>query len=182
MNKVKLALIFAGLTLGSANLAHAENFFSGITVGAGYVTGKVANDGYSLVRPDGYSIYSRGYLIKSYKDYLFTDFRVNTESKSVFDLTQYQASLGLGYPFHVSNGITLKPYVQAGWSWNKLEADIPSGTEKGHHKHHDNGVLVGTGLETQFGEHVVANVGVQVSQGDNDLAYGNAIFDVGYKF
>lgn len=156
-------------------MVHAQNFFSGITLGAGYAKNKVANDGTTEVRLDGYSIFSRGYLVKSYKDYLFTDFRVNSLSKSHIDLTQYQASVGLGYPFHVSNGITMKPYLQTGWSWNTAKVE-------GIGKSHDNGILLGTGLETQFGKHFVSNIGFSIAEGDHDISYSNAIFDLGYKF
>ncbi|GAM70150.1 hypothetical protein JCM19236_5697 [Vibrio sp. JCM 19236] len=182
MNKVKLALIFAGLTLGSANLAHAENFFSGITVGAGYAKGSVNIEGDSLVKPDGYSVFSRGYLVKSYKDYLFTDFRVVTESgkrqQFKLDCTSYQASLGLGYPFHLVDSISMKPYVQTGWAWNSLKGKQSGQTQK----HHDNGVLLGVGLETQFGDHFVTSIGYTTSKGQNDFTYENTMFDLGYKF
>lgn len=189
MNKVKLALVLAGLTLGSANMAHAENFFSGITLGAGYASGQIRNEyGDTLLRPSGYSIYSKGYLVPAWKDYLFTDFRVVTRSDSTsegkLDLTQYQAGLGVGYPFHLTEHMTIKPFVEGGWSWNthKLTAQGFSG------KRHDNGFLIGAGVESQFGEHIVATIGYSFVDGDDvyrngsENLYTQGMFDLGYKF
>ncbi|WP_261817328.1 autotransporter outer membrane beta-barrel domain-containing protein [Vibrio gallicus] len=191
MNKTKAAILFAGLTLGSANIAHAENFLSGLTMGAGYSSTSVTNDDVTQSRPKGYSIFSRGYLVKSWKDYLFTDFRVVSETEKTtgsggsmkIDLTRYQASLGLGYPFHVSEGFTVKPYIQSGWSWNtaKLTATFNDGQQMGV-KQHGNGILLGTGIETQFGDHIIANVLVLMNEGKGGDSYGSSMFDIGYKF
>ncbi|GEA60993.1 outer membrane beta-barrel protein [Vibrio comitans] len=183
MKHIQWAILSVALVAGLANASEASNaasadegtgFFSGITLGAGYAQDNI--DGKSL---KGYSVFSRGYLVRSWKDYLFTDFRVSTTSKDDVvgrydaDLERYQASIGVDYPYHASETITVKPYLTSGWSWDKLEA--------GPEKVHDNGFLAAVGVETQFGDHVVTNLGYS-EQFSGDLDANQFMLDVGYKF
>ncbi|GAB7220060.1 outer membrane beta-barrel protein [Vibrio comitans] len=177
MKHIKWTILSVALVAGLANASEAggvtssdegTGFFSGITLGAGYAQDNI--DGKSL---KGYSVFSRGYLVRSWKEYLFTDFRVSTTSKDDADLERYQASLGVDYPYQASENITVKPYLTSGWSWDKLE--------EGSYKSHDNGFLAAVGVETQFGDHVVTNLGYS-EQFSGDLDANQFMLDVGYKF
>ncbi|GAD89515.1 MULTISPECIES: outer membrane beta-barrel protein [Vibrio] len=190
MKNFKWAILGVALVAGYASASEANSttssdagFFSGITLGAGY-----ANDsniqGQTL---DGYTIYSRGYLVPSLKDYLFTDFRWSHTTDDVpvsatqagalitnkYDLERYQASIGVDYPFQATQSITIKPYLTAGWAWDTLKI----ASQKGH----DNGMVGALGLETQFGQHVVTDLGYS-EQFSGDLKANQFMLDVGYKF
>ncbi|GEM80668.1 outer membrane beta-barrel protein [Vibrio superstes] len=177
MKHINWAILSVALVAGLANASEIDNggtsdeatsFFSGITLGAGY-----AQDDFNGINLRGYSVFSRGYLVRDWKEYLFTDFRISTTSKDDIDLDRYQASIGVDYPYQVSESITLKPYLTSGWAWDKIKA--------GPYKNHDNGYLAAVGVETQFGDHVVTNLGYS-EQFSGDLDANQFILDVGYKF
>ncbi|GAD79522.1 outer membrane beta-barrel protein [Vibrio ezurae] len=193
MKNFKWAILGVALVAGYASADEANTttsnddagFFSGITLGAGYASDSNV-DGKTL---NGYTIYSRGYLVPSLKDYLFTDFRWSHTSSddedpavtgpnhiisfSKYDLERTQANIGVDYPFQATQSISIKPYLTAGWAWDTLEVDGRKG--------HDNGVIAALGLETQFGQHVVTNLGYS-EQFSGDLKADQFMLDVGYKF
>ncbi|CAM4152316.1 outer membrane beta-barrel protein [Vibrio neonatus] len=192
MKNFKWAILGVALVAGYASASEANTtsseagFFSGITIGGGYASDSNVQ-GHTL---NGYSAYSRGFLVPSLKDYLFTDFRwshttSDNEAPTVsgqnfsavtftkYDLERYQANIGVDYPFHATQSITIKPYLTAGWAWDTLE--IAS------QKDHDNGMVGALGLETQFGQHVVTNLGYS-EQFSGDLKANQFMLDVGYKF
>lgn len=160
------------------------DLFDGVTIGGGYASDSA--EGSTL---GGYSVYSQGTLFPSLKDYLFTDFRYTTTSKEDYwldpssnlikqdvDLNRYQASLGLGYPFQVSESVVLKPYATAGWSWDKVEySDAGSAANK-----KDNSFMASAGIRGEFGKHFVTGIGY--SKETSGFKLGQWTFDVGYRF
>ncbi len=184
VTKVTLCL----LCFSSATYANTfTDLFSGITIGAGYASDIIQN-----ATLGGYTIYSQGYILPSMKDYLFTDFRMSSTSNTEYysfdnsltfdkldvDLKRYQASIGMGYPFEVADSIIVKPYVTAGWSWDK--GTVNNDTYHESATYHDDSFLASVGVRGEFGEHVVAGVGYSKESSGLDL--GQWTLDVGYRF
>ncbi len=182
MKKLTLLALTLALVSGSSQAGTLGDFFSGITVGAGYSTDSV--HGETL---DGYSVYSQGVLVPSLKDNLFTDFRISSTSKDDYssvvpkdgalntttvDLDRYQASIGYGIPYHVTNSVVLKPYVTAGWSWDKLSTAGNNET--------DNSFVASAGVKGEFGQHFMTSIGY--SEETSGFKSGQWMLDVGYRF
>ncbi|OBT12139.1 hypothetical protein A9264_03090 [Vibrio sp. UCD-FRSSP16_10] len=195
MRNFKWAILSVALVAGYASAADAgnttssddTNFFSGITLGAGYAQDSNIH-GNTL---NGYSIFSRGYIVPSLRDYLFTDFRWSHTTDDIAygsdkhgnlqtttaDLERYQAALGVGYPFQATQSIKIKPYLTAGWAWDSIEVE----SHNDHAHAHDDGMVGALGIETQFGQHVVTNLGYS-EQFSGELKADQFMLDVGYRF
>jgi len=160
------------------------DLFDGVTIGAGYASDAAQGSTFG-----GYSVYSQGSLFPSLKDYLFTDFRYTTTGmeehwldpsnniiKQDVDLNRYQGSLGLGYPFQVSESVVLKPYASAGWSWDEVEfkGALKGGNQK------DNSFMASAGIRGEFNKHFITGIGY--SKETSGLELGQWTIDVGYRF
>ncbi|MFA0084606.1 outer membrane beta-barrel protein [Vibrio sp. 10N.261.51.F12] len=182
MKHSSLALICLSLISGVSHAGVISDAFSGITIGGGYATD--SSHGETL---KGYSVYSQGYIVPSMKENLFTDFRVTTTSNDSYsgynsqngtletqsiDLVRYQAAVGFGVPYHATDSIVVKPYVTAGWSWDKVSA--------GSQDEKDNSFVASAGVKGEFGEHFMTGVGY--SKETNGLKSGQWLVDVGYRF
>ncbi|MCW8347373.1 porin family protein [Vibrio sp. ZSDZ65] len=180
MNKATVAFLSLSVVSTLSQAATMKDFFSGITVGAGYATDN--SHGSTL---QGYSVFSQGYLVPSLKESLFTDFRVTTTSGNLssnsdaekkyghsVDLDRYQAAIGYGMPYHVSNSVVVKPYVTAGWSWDKIKGSGQNET--------NNSFVASVGVKGEFNEHIMT--GVSYSKETNGFKSGQWLVDVGYQF
>ena len=181
---MKILAIAAGTLLLISGAANAENFFSDTIIGGGFASNQV--DGKTF---NGYTIYAQAPVVESLKDYLFTDFRVSSTSNESYsvdknsnfqsnteNLTRYQAAAGLGMPFKVSDSIQLKPYITAGWSWDRVK-DQPINSSM---KDSDNSFVAAAGLKGEFGKHFMTGVGY--SKEVSGLKTGEFMVDMGYKF
>ncbi|MCL9776122.1 outer membrane beta-barrel protein [Vibrio methylphosphonaticus] len=180
MIKATVAFISLSVVSTLSQAGTIQDFFSGVTVGAGYATD--SSDGNTL---QGYSVYSQGYLVPSLKESLFTDFRVTTTSGNLgstsddekkyghsVDVDRYQAAIGYGVPYHVSSSVVVKPYVTAGWSWDKVKGSRQNGS--------NNSFVASVGVKGEFNDHIMTGVGY--SKETSGFKSGQWLVDVGYQF
>ncbi|GAM63576.1 hypothetical protein JCM19232_2556 [Vibrio ishigakensis] len=198
MKAIKYALLSTVVFASFANAGTVSDFFDGVSVGAGY-----ANESYSGEHPtgdaipvdskrsDGLDIYAQAPI----NDYLFVDSRYSWTQEDYYGNTKagnqlnaeskferYQAYLGAGYPFHVTQSIQLKPFVKTGWSWDKgsLKTVAPTFDTQVNASKNDNSFTLGTGVEAQFGHHFVSTV--NYTKETSGFKMEQVSFDLGYRF
>lgn len=189
MKAVKYVLLSTVAFASVANAGTVGDFFSGVSVGAGYIneSGTDIPVQTKSDRSDGIEIYAQAPI----NDYLFVDSRYAWTQEDFEDVmaqgaspqksgdlkrTHLQASLGAGYPFQVSQSIQLKPFVKTGWSWDKSKLSLFSVNAS----RTENSLTLGTGLEAQFGHHFVSTV--NYSKETSGFKMEQVSLDLGYRF
>lgn len=193
MKAVKYVLLSTVAFASVANAGTVGDFFSGVSVGAGYIneSGKDISVQDKSERSDGFEFYAQAPI----NDYLFVDSRYawtqedfQTEPESglskqpVAELkrTHLQTSIGAGYPFQATQSIQLKPFVKTGWAWDKAKFDVTRQDWTGDASRSENSFTVGTGLEAQFGHHFVSTV--NYSKETSGFKMEQVSLDLGYRF